>query len=135
MAGQPPTARQKTERGHDHAEAFCVMKYRCGNCGTEERIWNSRDGVTPFIVSCSRCRTGRMEHVDWQYDSYEPDHIPRKGERMFVDTPESLRLPLTRMSIVMISRNMGETPDLDEKRVREIADHNYRKGSPYIVEA
>ena len=35
---------------HNHAEAFKLMIYACENpdCLHQEKIWNSRDGVTPF---------------------------------------------------------------------------------------
>jgi hypothetical protein len=47
-----------------HAEAFCVMQYRCEN-DCREFLWNSRDGVTPFTIKCAQCG-GSMEHVNWQ---------------------------------------------------------------------
>jgi hypothetical protein len=76
-----------TARGHRHAEAFCLMTYRTEDGAEIERIWNSRDGVTPFIVSS---RDGReMRHVEWSRDEYLPDRQPQAGERIFVDlTPE-----------------------------------------------
>ena len=37
--------------GHNHREAFCLMWYACP-CGHAERYWNSRDGVTPFMIGC-----------------------------------------------------------------------------------
>lgn len=35
---------------HLHKEAFCLMLYRGVESGEEEWLWNSRDGVTPFII-------------------------------------------------------------------------------------
>jgi hypothetical protein len=26
-----------------------------------------------------------MNHVDWELDQYDPDYIPQKGDRIFVD--------------------------------------------------
>lgn len=34
---------------HAHPEAFCVMQY-FDDDGNVEFIWNSRDGVTPFVI-------------------------------------------------------------------------------------
>lgn len=64
-------------------EGFCLMKYRAEDGSCEEIIWNSRDGVTPFIVAS---RDGKpMQHVDWEGDRYAPHHIPKVGSRVFVD--------------------------------------------------
>lgn len=38
----------------NHKEAYLLMNYRC-ECGHHELIWNSRDGVTPFTLSCPNC--------------------------------------------------------------------------------
>jgi hypothetical protein len=75
-----------TVRGHQHGEAFCRMKYRCGTCLREEWIWNSRDGVTPFGVDCSSpsCNGG-MTHVEWHLDVYRPGYLLAEGERYFAD--------------------------------------------------
>lgn len=67
---------------YQHAEAFCLMLYR-DSAGNEERIWNSRDGVTPYAI---RSRAGlEARHVEWKRDECAPDHRPRIGDRIFVD--------------------------------------------------
>ena len=48
---------------YQHKEAYCIMFYKCDKCHAVERFWNSRDGVTPFIVLaradvCRRQRGG-----------------------------------------------------------------------------
>ena len=40
------------ESKYKHAEAYCLMKYKCEKCGKTEILWNSRDGVTPFMIKC-----------------------------------------------------------------------------------
>ncbi len=71
-----------TDYGHRHAEAFMLMLYRADN-GEYENIWNSRDGVTPFVVTL---RSGaEARHVRWATDIYAPDHVPEEGERVFID--------------------------------------------------
>jgi len=64
-----------TSRGHHHMEAFCFMTYACEKCQHRERIWNSRDGVTPFSMTCPECNDPAMTmtHVEWQNDYYEPN--------------------------------------------------------------
>lgn len=71
----------------NHKEAFCIMTYRCKCCGFEERIWNSRDGVTPFCIACPSCGKPEHYHEDWHNDRYAPLHMVfmEKGQRMFVN--------------------------------------------------
>lgn len=35
---------------HNHAEAFAVMRYASKDGSVTEKLWNSRDGVTPFTL-------------------------------------------------------------------------------------
>lgn len=75
---------------YQHAEAFMLMTYRSDDGTEEERIWNSRDGVIPFVITL---RSGKQAtHVEWHNDRRAPDHRPRPGERIFVDlTSEAAR--------------------------------------------
>ena len=76
-------------------EAFFLMQYECENCGKLEKIWNSRDGVAPFIVSCRQCDDGSMRHVNWSEDVLVLDYVPQRGSRVFIDaTPEMFKLTL-----------------------------------------
>ncbi len=67
---------------YQHAEAFCLMTYRTGDGTEEERIWNSRDGVTPLLITLRSGRTAM--HVDWRSDRPDPDYQPPVGSRIFV---------------------------------------------------
>ena len=72
---------------HKHTEAFRLMKYLDETGTVFELIWNSRDGVTPFIV---RAADGtELRHVDWRSDLYAPDYEPAIGQRIFVDMTEA----------------------------------------------
>jgi hypothetical protein len=76
---------------YQHAEAYCLMTYRADD-GEEETIWNSRDGVTPFIVTL---KSGKQAmHVDWSTDRRDPNYKPKPGERIFVDLTEERRKEL-----------------------------------------
>lgn len=81
---------------HSHKEAFMVMKYASADGRVVEFIWNSRDGVTPFII---HSRDGvELSHVEWKRDRYLPEYRPQPGERIFVDlTPERARASSARM--------------------------------------
>ena len=72
---------------YNHKEAFCLMTYRCKDCGFEERIWNSRDGVTPFGLACPHCKGHKHYHEDWQYDQCTPFFglFMKPGQRYFVN--------------------------------------------------
>ena len=77
----------KLVKNHDNikqAEGLCHMQYQCQKCGKTETIWNSRPRVTPFGVNCTKC-DGTMYHINWHLDRYDPNHQPKKGERIFVD--------------------------------------------------
>lgn len=65
-----------------HPEAFALMEYGCEECGKVEIIWNSRDGVTPFMVGCPFCQ-GTMQHINWSHDRFTPNYIPPIGSRVF----------------------------------------------------
>lgn len=61
------------------------MIYQCEECGGTEILWNSRDGVTPFIIDCKHkdC-DGEAKHVNWNSDKFAPNHKPEKGDRVFI---------------------------------------------------
>jgi hypothetical protein len=66
----------------DFSEAFLLMRYQSPS-GELEWIWNSRNGITPFIV---HSRDGEeMQHVRWCEDPYMPLHVPNLLDRVFVD--------------------------------------------------
>lgn len=72
--------------GHVHGEAFMLMTYRADDGSETEVIWNSRDGVTPFVITL---RSGKQAtHANWGGDRYAPDHKPAVGDRIFVDLTE-----------------------------------------------
>ena len=72
---------------YQHNEAFCLMQYQSDDSSETEIIWNSRDGVTPFVI---HLRSGKeARHVRWSEDHCDPDFKPPLGMRIFVDlTPQ-----------------------------------------------
>ncbi len=82
----------------NHPEAWALMSYQTPDRRARERLWNSRDGVTPFIVR-SKGEALAMEHVAYSCD---PAHIPEVGDRIFVDaTIEDLVGGIARNLIVV----------------------------------
>lgn len=70
---------------YKHREAFCLMVY-ADKHGAKEVLWNSRDGVSPFIIT-SKNQT-EMQHVRWDLDRCDPGYKPDKGERIFIDNTD-----------------------------------------------
>jgi len=75
------------EKKYNHVEAYCLMTYSCCKCGFTEILWNSRDGVTPFMIGCPKCN-GLMKHISFKDDERNETYIPEKGQRIFVDLTE-----------------------------------------------
>ncbi len=74
-----------TPKAYNHREAFCLMLYR-DLAGDEELIWNNRDGSVPFMVTS---RSGLESRHRFGRDVRPTNHIPKAGDRIFVDqTPE-----------------------------------------------
>lgn len=69
---------------HNHPEAFRLMEYVSEDDTEREVLWNSRDGVTPFIIS-SPTSGVELIHKNWKADRYAPNHVPKVGDRIFVD--------------------------------------------------
>lgn len=69
---------------YQHVEAFCLMQYACEDCGHNETIWNSRDGVTPFGCKCPSCGK-TLRHVNFRGDKREVDHKLNQGQRFWRD--------------------------------------------------
>ncbi len=97
-------------RKYNHIEAFCLMLYRCESCGHEETLWNSRDGVTPFIIRCVKC-SGEALHVEWRRDKCVPDHKPSQGDRIFVDLTAEAALAHARAQV----ERCWDDPDMPMK--------------------
>jgi hypothetical protein len=68
-----------------HVEAFKLMFYASKDGKRIERIWNSRDGVTPFgIYAPNGDGHDELHHVAWKADAFEAMHVPAVGDFVFV---------------------------------------------------
>jgi len=73
--------------GYKHGEAFCHMRYLADDGSEELSVWNSRDGVSPFVIGLPSGKGAT--HVDWHQDRFDPMHVPAVGDWIFVDlTPQ-----------------------------------------------
>lgn len=77
-----------TNQKFNHAEAFCWMEYfgkaNNGRGTISVRIYNSRDGVTPFILRCEQFEMD-LQHVHWQGDIRNVEYLPKKGDLIWRD--------------------------------------------------
>lgn len=112
---------------YNHSEAFCLMKYRSDDGTEEEIIWNSRDGVTPFVISL---RSGKpATHVDWKNDRCVPDYEPKTGERIFVDLTYERALEHAYLKLL---RDFGKADAQTAKKMAR--DWTIRPGQPDLIE-
>lgn len=79
----------KKNHKYNHKEAYCLMQYHCEECSALEVLYNARDGVTPFIIECNVCG-GKAKHVKWREDQCDPNHVPPRGQRIFVSMTEEI---------------------------------------------
>lgn len=118
------------ESEYEHAEAYCLMKYKCEKCGTVEVLWNSRDGVTPFIINCEKCN-GEMQHIDWNADERKVNYIPKIGQRVFIDMPVDYYKIFCRVRAKQIKDLPGNIEKL-QKIYKDLLKE-YNKNEPYII--
>lgn len=116
---------------YNYAEAYCLMTYRCEKCGCTEVLWNSRDGVTPFIINCEKCN-GQMQHTDWNEDKRVENYIPKIGQRVFIDMPLDYYKIFCRVRAKQIKDNVEGNTDPLQKIYKDLLKE-YRKGEPYII--
>ena len=122
--GDTMTQRPLTARGHHHLEAFCLMQYAC-KCGHNEIIWNSRDGVTPFAMTCPSCGEADLHHVNFRGDVYAPHHQPHFGQRVWIAMTEERATALATRRIAEIKKRHGD--DLTDRLPWIVQDY-WRNG-------
>ena len=124
----------KSKTKYKHSEAFCTMRYECETCGFSEVLWNSRDGVTPFVMECPICG-GTMIHVDGDLDQCLPDYLPKPNQRVFVDSTPQIYEVLVR---ARIQRQWNDESYPMKDRFETPMDavmslSNFTEGMPYII--
>lgn len=123
---------------HRFVEAFKRMQYGCQGCGFRELIWNSRNGVTPFVINCRNCG-GEARHVNWGQDEYCPDYKPQPGERIFRDgSPLEAEEIVKRRLEAAREHGYDVKPDLEARMLEEARAGDemgeFAPGWPKLVE-
>jgi hypothetical protein len=111
---------------HQHKEAFCLMWYGC-DCGHMERIWNSRDGVTPFSMTCPSCGKPDLHHVFFGSDLYSPNHKPEIGQRIWVSMTKP-RTEYLAIRTVSARKAAGRRIEDEDSMLQSVADSYYEGG-------
>lgn len=71
---------------YNYPEAYCLLHYVAEN-GTEEVIWNARDGQIPLGIVL---KSGVIGIYDWRSSTrVVEDYTPPTGSRIFVDQPKA----------------------------------------------
>jgi hypothetical protein len=118
---------------YNHAEAFKLMTYKCESCHYEERIWNSRDGVTPFGINCPKCNLATSRHINWQWDEYLPEYIPVRGQRVFVDMPESMKLVFARRRAFQAPDKFLKERGISREELTASILEEMHEGEPFVI--
>jgi len=120
----------------NHGEAFCHMRYESDDGRESEVIWNSRDGVTPFMLLS---RSGKqMEHVDWRNDRPDVNYKPNPGDRIFVDCTRELVGDAAKKRVEENWNRpdypMSEAFESKEAAIEMFLEDWTKPGSPAVVE-
>lgn len=120
-----------------HKEAFCLMWYAC-QCGHRERIWNSRDGVTPFGCRCPSCGDLTLGHTDFSGDVVAPNHKLHQGQKFWRDgaPDEAVRITQKRIEFANCRGVVLPAEHVEQmmKAAREGLDE-WKPGWPTLDEA
>lgn len=118
-----------------HKEAFALMWYGCP-CGHRERIWNSRDGVTPFSgLLCPSCGGKGLEarglsHIYFDQDQCTPNHKLQDGQQFFRDGTVEDAVAIIERRLVIFRERGQPAPDHVAERVRQDARNQTGEWNP-----
>lgn len=72
---------------YKHKVAYSLLTYCCSDCGKKDMIWNSRDGLAPTLVACSRCKK-HSKISKFSSTKHRPYYKPITGMRIIADQTE-----------------------------------------------
>lgn len=121
---------------YQHPEAYSLMHYTNKNRTVTERLWNARDGVTPFIIG-SVDGKHELTHQDWASDRRDIVFVPPVGSRVFLDLTLDAARVYRRQYVEKYwdkevhGSKMSERTDLwktPEEAVEYLAKNDYAQG-------
>lgn len=107
------------------------MTYATDDGTEKETLWNSRDGVTPFVIT-SATTEKEMRHVAWNMDAKKFDFVPPVGMRVFVDATRELAEPRLHEYIDK-HWPMSNYWDTKEEAFEALLPDWIKPGSPWII--
>ncbi len=118
---------------YNHPEAFNMMKYASDDRTVVEFIWNSRDGVTPFMVMSQDGKT-QLTHVDWRGDirMLKPDLKP--GQRIFVDMTPARAAYWAKERMDCFVGSEYELKGEEREQMEQTLAHDFLRG-PDLIES
>lgn len=123
---------EEAKEKYKHKEAFCVMEYASDDGRYREFLWNSRDGVTPFVIT-SRNGKVQMRHINWETDMCIEDHEPKPGSRIFVTaTPELVKPEVVKYIDKHWLGGLDQYYQNKEQAIEHFIKDWTRDGSPWI---
>ena len=87
-----------------------------------------------MFIGCRACGSS-MHHAMHIPDQRVVGHTPFPGQRVFIDMPESVKMPCARFA-VFLAQQVGN-PLPEGKTVEELAQaisEGYHEGEPWIIE-
>jgi hypothetical protein len=120
-----------------HAEAFAVMEYISDDGSEREKVWNSRDGVTPFVITLPSGKPAT--HHNWAADQRMPeDWVPPPGMRCFTDLTAARARELAVRAVDgwlaegFRDRLLGQFGDRDDA-IDALTAEYFKPGAPDLV--
>lgn len=122
---------EKKETEHQYGEAFKLMLYQGQDSQRIVDIWNSRNGVTPFMVHIDG---EKYQHVHFHLDRRAREHRLRPGDYFFRDITEDEAARLAARRVDHFEPDLG-----DRERAQMIAEltpefyrHSSGAAHPYL---
>lgn len=111
-------------QGHQHAEAFSWMTYgtKPGVQFIRLRIWNSRDGVTPFVTYSTEYGV-ELQHVNYDEDRYDPTYKPVKGDLIWRSWTEEEAIAVGQIQF----RSLEE----EQKAIKDLTDEEFEASQSF----
>lgn len=117
----------------EYSEGFCLMEYYADDGLCRCNIWNSRDGVTPFIVHCP-IKNKECSHTNSGNDLRISNYTPYPGQLVFIDlTDAKLCEYKTRQIEAQWKDNMETRFSSKEEALELLTKDAYQEGAPDVM--
>lgn len=80
------------------------------------------------------CRVGLMDHIDWGSDELAVAYVPKPGQYIWVDMPDSLKAPLVRWRLASFAGTEWEVPAEREDEISKAMIEGFHEGEPWLIQ-